>query len=592
MKKISLIVAVVLLFLPGLKAQQQPASLIIYNGNIVTLDDAKATAQAIAIENDKIVAVGTNDDILKLKNSTSKVVDAKGRTIIPGLFDSHLHVIRGGRFYNTELRWEGVKTLSRALQMLKEQAARTPKGQWVRVVGGWNEYQFAEKRLPTLKEINDATGNTPTFILYLYGHAYINKAGLQALNIDENTPNPPAGLIQKDADGNPTGLLVAEPSAFILYSTLAKLPELTAAEKANSTKLFMSELNRLGVTSVMDAGGGFQNFPDDYGITDSLSKLGLLTVRLPYYLYPQKPGAELQDFSRWIGMVDIDHQPGKESETEYFIEGGGESIVATGADFENFAKPRPELAAAMEKQFKETVSLLVKNHWPFRLHATYNESITRFLNVIEEVNKETPINGLPWLFDHAETVSETNLQRIKALGGGISIQGRMAYQGESFIARYGKKAALDAPPIKKMVNMGLKVGGGTDGTRVASFNPWVALYFLTTGKTVGGKEVMAKENQLGRITALKIYTQGSASLINLDKDRGVIKEGFLADIVVLSDDYLKVDGEQIKNIHSLLTILDGKIVYGEGDFKTIAPVQPKAIPAWSPVNYYGGYQYK
>src|SRR5215210_3302709 len=575
MKKVSLIIAVALLFMSGLKAQQQSATLIILNGNVVTLDDAKATAQAIAIVKDKVVAVGTNDEILKLKTSTSKVVDAKGRTIIPGLFDSHLHVIRGGRFYNTELRWEGVKTLSRALQMLKEQAARTPKGQWVRIVGGWNEYQFAEKRLPTLKEINDATGNTPTFILYLYGHAYMNKAGLKALNIDENTPNPPAGLIQKDADGNPTGLLVAEPSAFILYSTLARLPELTSAEKANSTKLFMSELNHLGVTSVMDAGGGFQNFPDDYGITDSLSKLGLLTVRLPYYLYPQKAGAELQDFSRWIGMIDIDHQPGKESETEYFVEGGGESIVATGADFENFAKPRPELAVAMEKQFKETISLLVKNRWPFRLHATYNESITRFLNVIEEVNKETPINGLPWLFDHAETVSESNLQRIKALGGGISIQGRMAYQGESFVARYGKKAALDAPPVKKMLNMGLKVGGGTDGTRVASFNPWVALYFLTTGKTVGGNEVMAKENQLDRITALKIYTQGSASLINLDKDRGAIKEGFLADIAVLSDNYLQVDGEQIKNIHSLLTILDGKIVFGDAEYKSIAPTQPK-----------------
>jgi predicted amidohydrolase YtcJ len=592
MKKAFLIVAAVISFMSNLKAQQQAATLIIYNGNIVTLDDANPTAQAVAIANDKIVAVGTNDEVLKYKSSSSKMVDAKGRTIIPGLFDSHLHVIRGGRFYNTELRWEGVKTLSRALQMLKEQAARTPKGQWVRIVGGWNEYQFAEKRLPTLKEINDASGNTPTFILYLYGHAYINKAGLKALNIDENTPNPPAGLIQKDADGNPTGLLVAEPSAFILYSTLAKLPELTSAEKANSTKLFMSELNRLGVTSVMDAGGGFQNFPDDYGITDSLSKLGLLTVRLPYYLYPQKPGAELQDFSRWIGMIDIDHQPGKESETEYFVEGGGESIVATGADFENFAKPRPELAAAMEKQFKETVSLLVKNRWPFRLHATYNESITRFLNVIEEVNKEYPINGLPWLFDHAETVSETNLQRIKALGGGISIQGRMAYQGESFISRYGKKAALDAPPVKKMLSMGLKVGGGTDGTRVASFNPWVALYFFTTGKTVGGKQVMAKENKLDRTTALKIYTQGSASLVNMDKDRGAIKEGFLADLAILSDNYLKIDDEQIKNLHSLLTILDGKIVYGDGEFKSVAPTLPKAIPSWSPVNYYGGYQYK
>ncbi len=571
---------------------QGVASLIVYNANIVTLDVSRPTAQALAISGDRIIAVGNNDEILRSKAATTKLVNANGRTIIPGIYDSHLHVIRGGRFFNAELRWEGVKSLSRALQMLKEQAARTPKGEWVRVVGGWNEYQFAEKRLPGLQEINAATGNTPTFILYLYGHAYINKAGLKALQIDENTPNPAGGLIQKDPDGKPTGLLVAEPSAFLLYSTLAKLPELTTAEKVNSTQLFMSELNRLGVTSVMDAGGGFQNFPDDYGITDSLSRKGALTVRLPYYLYPQKPGAEQQDFSRWIGMVDIDHQDGERAETEYFVEGGGESIVATGADFENFAKPRPELSAAMEKQFKETVTLLVKNRWPFRLHATYNESIGRFLNVLEEVNKEYPLNGLPWLFDHAETVSTENLQRIKAMGGGISIQHRMAYQGESFISRYGKKAALNTPPVKTMLEMGLKVGGGTDGTRVSSFNPWVALYWLTTGKTIGGKEVTAKENRLDRITALKIYTQGSASLVNQEKDRGTIKEGYLADIAVLNNDYLKVDAEQIKDIESVLTVLDGKIVYGAHEFKALAPAKQKAIPAWSPVNFYGGYQYK
>jgi predicted amidohydrolase YtcJ len=412
------------------------------------------------------------------------------------------------------------------------------------------------------------------------------------LNINENTPNPNGGLVQKDANGQPTGLLVAEPNAFILYSTLAKLPELTATEKVNSTRLFMTELNRLGVTSVMDAGGGFQNFPDDYAITDSLSKLGQLTVRVPYYLFAQKPGAELQDYQKWISMVDIDHQAGEEAETEYFVEGGGENLVASGGDFENFNKPRPELSPAMEKQLKDVISILVKNRWPFRLHATYNESISRFLNVIEEVNRETSLNGLPWLFDHAETVSEENLKRIKALNGGISIQHRMAYQGENFVARYGKQAALNAPPIGKMLDLGIKIGAGTDGTRVSSYNPWVALYWLVTGKTLGGKDFTAKENKLDRITALKLFTQGSASLVNQDKSRGIIKEGFLADLALLNEDYLKVEAEQIKDIHALVTILDGKVVYGAGEFQTLAPAKLKALPAWSPVNYYGGYQYK
>ena len=573
-------------------ARAQQPSLIVYNANIITLDDNNPTASAVAMAGGRIVAVGSNEEVLKAKTSTTKLIDAKGKTLIPGLFDSHLHVIRAGRFYNTELRWDGVKTVKRALQMLKEQAQRTPKGQWVRVVGGWNEYQFAEKRLPTLQEINEATGNTPTFILYLYSHAYLNKAALDALHIDERTPNPTGGLIQKDISGQPTGLLVAEPNAFILYSTLAKLPELTSNEKANSTRLFMTELNRLGVTSVMDAGGGFQNFPDDYSITDSLSKLGQLTVRLPYYLFAQKGGTEWQDYQKWISMVDIDHQPSEHLPTEYFVEGGGENLVAAGADFEDFTKPRPELSPAMEKQLKDVISLLVKNRWPFRLHATYNESITRFLHVIEEVNKETPLNGLPWLFDHAETVSTENLKRIKALDGGIAIQHRMAYQGENFVARYGKAAALNTPPIHEMLSLGIKVGAGTDGTRVASYNPWVALYWLTTGKTIGGNSYVASENKLNRITALKLYTQGSAGLINLDKDRGAIKKGYIADLSILNDDYLKTDAENIKNIHSLLTVLDGKVVYGEGEYKALAPAQLAAIPAWSPVNYFGGYQYK
>jgi len=580
-----------LLFFSWASAQKK-ATLIITNAKVVTLNDKNPQAEAVAVYGDKIIGVGTAKQILKYRDKATTLIDAKGKTVIPGLYDSHLHVIRGGRFYNTELRWDGVKTLARALQMLKEQAQRTPEGQWVRVVGGWTEFQFAEKRGPTLEEINEATGNTPAFILHLYGEAYLNKAGIQKLNITEDTPNPNGGLIQKDRFGQPTGLLVAEPNAFILYSTLSKLPELSPAEKINSTKLFMTELNSLGVTSVMDAGGGFQNFPDDYVITDSLSKGNQLTVRLPYYLFAQKPGRELEDYQKWISMVDIEEHDHDDKATDYYVQGGGENLVASGGDFENFTKPRPELPGVMEAQLKAVIGTLVKNRWPFRLHATYNESMSRFLSVIEEVNKETPLNGLVWFFDHAETVSQENLLRIKALGGGIAIQDRMAFQAENFISRYGKKAALNSPPVRQIIDLGLKVGGGTDGTRVSSYNPWLGLYWLVTGKSVGGIEFAAKENQLDRIKALKIYTQGSASLINQDKDRGTIKEGYLADIVILSQDYLTVESETIKDLSSNLTILDGKVVYGKGEFAKYAPVIPRAIPDWSPVNYYGGFQYK
>ncbi|GAE64238.1 hypothetical protein SAMN05421692_0362 [Chryseobacterium indologenes] len=570
----------------------QKADLIVTNGKITTMDDKNPEVQAVAIKDHKIFRTGTNAQILKLKGSSTKLIDAKGNRVIPGLFDSHLHVIRGGRFYNTELRWDGVKTLKRALEMLKEQAQRTPKGQWVRVIGGWNEYQFEEKRLPTLAEINEATGEVPTFVMYLYGKAWLNKAGLKELNINGDTPNPSQGLIEKDSNGDPTGLLVAEPNAFILYSTLAKLPELSEAEKENSTLQYMTELNRLGVTAVMDAGGGFQNFPDDYGTTDALNKQGKITVRLPYYLFAQKKGSELSDYTKWTGMVDIDdHGHNDHNEIDYHVNGGGENLVSDGADFENFLFPRPELPATMEKNMKDVVSLLVKKRWPFRIHATYNESITRFLNVIEEVNRETPLNGLVWFIDHAETVSEENMKRIKTMGGGIAVQHRMAYQGESFIHRYGKKAALASPPVKKMLEMGIPVGLGTDGTRVASYNPWVALYWVTSGKTLGGTQVMAKENALDRKTALSLSTFGGYELIK-DYEKGKIKEGYFADLTILDRDYFSVNEEEIKDITSKLTIVDGKVVYGDETYKHVAPASLPVLPEWSPVKYYGGYQTK
>ncbi|HEX6168789.1 MAG TPA: amidohydrolase [Chitinophagaceae bacterium] len=581
-----ILLASIVLSVTNISQAQQGTDIIIINGKISTLDENNTVTEAVAIAGSKILATGSNRQMLKLKTKQTKIIDAKGNRVVPGLFDSHLHVIRGGRFYNSELRWDGVSTLKRALEILKEQSQRTPNGQWVRVVGGWNEYQFEEKRLPTIDEINDATGNVPAFILYLYGKAWLNKAGLKTLNINADSPNPVGGLIEKDNDGNPTGLLVAEPNAFILYSTLARLPELSNEEKVNSTIQYMTELNRLGVTAVMDAGGGFQNFPDDYTVTDSLNKLGKITVRLPYFLFAQKKGSELNDYSKWMGMIEInEHGNNGINDIDYYVGGAGENLVGDAADFENFLFPRPELPASMEVNLKAVVQMLVKKRWPFRLHATYNESITRNLNVIEEVNKETPLNGLIWFIDHAETISEENMLRIKNLGGGIAIQHRMAYQGESFIHRYGKQAALATPPVKRMLELGIPVGLGTDGTRVASYNPWMALYWITTGKTIGGTQILSKENTLDRVTALRLMTSGGYSLIK-EGMKGKIINGYYADLIILDKDYLGVLDEEIKTITAKITIVDGKVVYGMGEYKSFSPAQLPVIPSWSPVLFY------
>ncbi|WP_286841221.1 MULTISPECIES: amidohydrolase [Sphingobacterium] len=559
------------------------ADLILYNGKITHFGQNQEAVTAVAIQDGKFVAIGSDSDVLKLASTQTKLIDLGGRRVVPGINDSHIHLIRGGLNYNLELRWDGVPSLADALRMLKEQVDRTPHPQWVRVVGGWSEFQFAERRMPTLAEINAIATDTPVFILHLYDRALLNAAALRAVGYTKDTPAPPGGTIEHDSHGNPTGLLIASPNAMILYSTLAKGPTLPYEEQINSTRHFMKELNRFGITSVIDAGGGFQNYPDDYQVISDLHREDQLTVRIAYNLFTQKPKHEYEDFQQWIDSVPL-----RQGDDMYRHNGAGEMLVFSAADFEDFLQPRPDLGENMEAELEKVVRLLVSNRWPFRLHATYNESISRFLDVFEKVNRDIPFDGLAWIFDHAETIDERNIERTKALGGGIAIQSRMAYQGEYFADRYGITAAEQTPPVKKMLAMEIPVGGGSDATRVSSYNPWVSMYWLTAGKTVGGLQIY-QDSKLDRMTALQLYTKGSAWFSQEQQKKGDIAVGMLADLTVLNNDYFTVEDEAIKEIESELTVVAGKIVYAEGDFSRFSPPPIPILPDWSPTKSYGGY---
>lgn len=564
-------------------AAQDSADWILHNGRIAA---GSGFAAALAVRAGRVQAVGSDAGIMRLRGAATRVTDLRGRTMIPGLIDSHTHLIRGGLNYNLELRWDGVPSLADALRMLREQVRRTPPGQWVRVVGGFAEMQFAEKRLPTLAELNAAAPDTPVFILHLYDRALLNRAALQAVGYTRDTPQPPGGEIQRDRQGNPTGMLIARPNATILYATLARGPKLSPDEQINSSRHFMRELNRLGITSVIDAGGGFQNYPDDYAVIDRLHRDGQLTVRIAYNLFTQRPKQELADFGGWVKQV----KPGQ-GDSMYRHNGAGEMLVFSAADFEDFLEPRPDLPLSMEAELTPVLRLLAEHRWPFRIHATYDESIRRMLDVIEAVHREIPLDGLHWIIDHAETIGARSIERIGAMGGGIAIQHRMAFQGEYFVQRYGADAAAESPPIRRILEAGVPLGAGTDATRVASYNPFVSLHWLVSGRTVGGAAIYGDTNRLDRREALRLWTEGSAWFSTEDGSKGALVPGQLADFAVLSAPYFDMPESEIRNLESVLTAVDGKPVYATAEFADLDPGAPPVLPDWSPVKHYGGYQH-
>jgi predicted amidohydrolase YtcJ len=559
--------------------------LILHRGLITTLDRSNPAASAVAIADGKFTAVGREEEILSLAGAGTRVIDLKGRRVLPGLIDNHLHIIRGGLNFNMELRWDGVRSLADAMNMLRRQVEVTPPPQWVRVVGGFTEHQFAEKRLPTIEEINAAAPDTPVFLLHLYDQALLNGAALRAVGYTRDTPNPPGGEITRDANGNPTGLLLAKPNAGILYATLAKGPKLPFDYQVNSTRHFMRELNRLGVTGAIDAGGGFQNYPEDYAVIQKLSDEGQLTIRLAYNLFTQKPKAEKDDFLNWTKTSRY-----KQGDNYFRHNGAGEMLVFSAADFEDFRQPRPDMGPEMEGELEGVVRILAENRWPWRLHATYDETISRALDVFERVNQDIPLQGLNWFFDHAETISDQSIDRIAALGGGIAVQHRMAYQGEYFVERYGPGAAEATPPVAKILEKGVKVSAGTDATRVASYNPWVSLSWLITGRTVGGLRLYPQRNCLDRETALRMWTENVTWFSNEEGGKGRIEAGHLADLIVPDRDFLACAEGEIADTTSDLTIVGGKVVYAAGDFKRFDDTPPPpAMPDWSPVRTFGGY---
>lgn len=594
-KLIVLITAIICSLSSGAQSNEQfiGADLIIFNAKISTGSLNKPEASALAVKRGRIYAVGTDTEILELKDNNTKIIDADERRLIPGINDAHTHILNE-RSYNYNVRWEGVPTLKRALEMLSEQAKRTPEGQWVKVIGGWSPYQFKENRLPTIEEIKQAVPNRPVIVQYAYNRAYLNDLAMKAFGVGtDKFPDSPETIFEKDKKGNYTGIVHSYTFTFAALELM--VPQPSDEEQISSIANAIHDMNRFGVTTAVDA-ASIYGYPHGHAPIQQLAKENRLNIRMPFIdlQFGDTNSASLVDAQ--INTVTRKSpisagenlHPTMAHGHEY--EGTGEILRLEIHDHENFDRPAVIIdEELMHRYIKEDITKLIQKGIPFRLHISYNENITTFLDALETINEKTSLDGLRWSIEHAETITPENIARVKKLGGGISLDMKMAMHGDGFIKTYNVAKAQQTPRLRALVDSGVPLAITTDAFRASSYNPWIGISWMTTGKSVSGSEILAKDNRLTREEALKLVTVGPTWFESQEGEMGKIIPGHFADFALLNKDYFTIPDEEIKTISSVLTVVDGRVVFGAEDYSELSPKLSETLPEWSPVKYFGGY---
>jgi len=526
----------------------QDADTVLINGKILTADAQFSAQQALAVRDGKITAVGSTAQIRKLAGAKSRVIDLGGRTVIPGLIDSHMHAIRAASFFATESNWAGVPTLAQALDRIRESAKTKRPGEWVIVGGGWKPEQFKENRLPTQVELTEAAGDHPAYVQMLYAWALLNQRGLDALNIKSDADLPGGGKLDRDGNGKPTGGITGG-----IVPLFDRLPRPTLEQQVEGTKKFFRELNRLGMTGVSDPCGNNVT-PETYDAINKVWRDRQLTVRVAYTICGFNPPHEVEEYQKYLGLMPM----GFGDDMMHF-NGIGEQVVWA---INNVEKPN---AADLER-FYQIAKWAAGRGYGLTFHCGTDAAVDAILKVFERVDSEVSIKNLRWSIAHLNDASPASLRRMKALGMGWTMQDAMYFSGEETERRSGAEAAKRMPPVETAREIGVPVGAGTDAHRVAPYSPFTALQWALDGKTVGGKAVRGPEETPSRANALRTYTQGSAWFSHDDDKRGALEPGKLADLAVLTKDYMTIPVEQIGALESVLTMVGGKIVYATGPF--------------------------
>jgi predicted amidohydrolase YtcJ len=535
-------------------AQAQSPDLVLLNGKIVTVDAQSSLQEALAIRDGRILALGRSAEIRQLAGPTTRIVDLGGRTVIPGLIDSHLHAIRAALSFGTEVNWIGARSLKEALGRVSDAARRMPPGAWLIVAGGWNELQFAEKRRPTQAELEAAAPKNPVYVQLGYGWVVMTDDGFTKLGIRSDADLPNGGSLEREG-GKLTGAISGGQGAII--ALFDRLPKPTFAEQVAGTKAFFRELNRLGLTGVVDPGGN-NLFPADYRALFDVWRHRELTIRVAYSLNGQTAGKEFDELKELTGLLPMGF-----GDDRLHFNGLGERVTVA-------MNNNPAPSVDDKQRYYEIVRWAAEQGMTITMHWGPDSTVDHLLGIFERVNNEIPIAPLRWSIAHLNDASEATLRRMAALGVGWTVQDAMYFGGEDLVRRQGRDAAWHIPPVVTGRRLGVHIGGGTDAHRVASYNPFTSLQWFLDGKTVAGTRIRGLEETADRLTALRFYTLGSAWFSFDDDVRGSLEVGKLADLAVLSADYLSVPTDAIGDIESLMTVVGGEVVYAAGEFVRLA----------------------
>jgi len=524
---------------------------LLHNGRIATLDSAASMAEAILIDGDTIVAVGDGLSLRAQASAQARMVDLRGRLVIPGLIDSHIHAFRAGLTFAQEVNWTDVPSLEEALARMADVAARRPADAWIVVPGGWNAQQFREKRLPTQAEIEAAAGGRPVYVQMSYAGVLLSQRGFALLGLAQESDLSGAARFERDPQGQMTGWILGDLAAVVaLYD---RLPKPSLEEAKRGTRAFFAELHRYGVTGVSDPGG--HNLAlHQYAAVQELARDNALTMRVRYALCAPRAGSELSDFQALTQNLPM--QAGDD-----FLRFNGLGECVTWGLYNNDQPSAEQLA-----QFEEVAVWAARSGLGLTVHWNNEASVHHLLDLFARVRAQVDTTPLRWSIAHIHDARPETLTRMKELHLGWLMQNRLYFAAPAFLANYEAARLAQMPPLAKAQRMGLHVGGGTDADRVMSYNPFVALRWMLDGRTLSGLETRAQDERPTREEALRIWTQGSAWFSHEETRRGVLKPGALADLAVLSGDFFSLPVEEIAGLRAELTMVGGHVVYAAGDF--------------------------